>query len=223
MKNSKGVALITVILICIIAVVLILGGIYLMLSNLNISANIGQISSDTTYKAPESVINNANVQDNKNVLVNNENTKKVYLYSEIKGRYTYTTETNGGIYVGFDLELFENGTFHYRYRVDNDSGDIGNYIIIDDTIILNRLYKHGSELGLIPVKGQIKLKINNDGTITDNNNLLKDEISKEDKLDLSTVILKRNTMDYDIVTVEDMIKQYDEYQNNLIKSLYDKK
>lgn len=86
--------------------------------------------------------------------------------SDLKG--SYQTVVNGQTYI---LNLYENGTFKYKYDTPADirMGQIGNYIINNNTIVLNYLFRTGSSAQLTSTSGQKVLQINSDNSITDNN------------------------------------------------------
>ena len=84
----------------------------------------------------------------------------------------------------------------------------GNYIIVNDEIILNQLFTTESDVGIHAIEeGKIKLKINSDGTITDTNELLNVEakykkLFKEIKLEKSS-----NKDDIDVLNNTSINKQ----------------
>lgn len=90
-----------------------------------------------------------------------DNTAKSYSYSDVKGKYEWKNEND----LGVQLILSEDGTFAYYFEV---GGITGNYTIIDNTIILNEIFAHGSGIGLVVTKGEKKLTINKDNSITGN-------------------------------------------------------
>ena len=67
------------------------------------------------------------------------------------------------------MTLFENGTYRYDYGFFAMGGTYGNYTIEGDTLILNKWFNHGSDVGATATTGEIRLKINKDGSITDTN------------------------------------------------------
>lgn len=89
------------------------------------------------------------------------NTAKSYSYSDVKGEYEWKNENDFGV----QLILSEDGTFGYYFEV---GGITGNYTIVDNTIILNEIFVHGGGLGLVVTKGEKKLTINKDNSITGN-------------------------------------------------------
>ncbi|MCI8410998.1 MAG: hypothetical protein HFJ40_00820 [Clostridia bacterium] len=117
---------------------------------------------------------------------------KTYSYEDIKGLYRFTTEVQKQVEVFYNLCLYENGTFEYEYGIENQSSIIGNYIIVDDILILNKMFTGGSDVGLRTSSGEIKLKINTNGILTDTNNLLSDSIKERGlNIDLSNITLKK--------------------------------
>lgn len=109
-----------------------------------------------------------------------DNTKKSYSYSDIKGEYEWKNEND----LGVQLTLSEDGTFGYYFEV---GGITGNYTIVDNTIILNEIFAHGGGVGLAVTKGQKKLTINSDNSIT--GNFSDDDYSYVP----SSITLKKNT------------------------------
>ena len=105
----------------------------------------------------------------------NESNIKAYDYNNIKGLYTYKgtsvySEANdGNITPEYKLYLYENGMFFYDYAYLAGEGKIGNYIIANNTIILNNLFDTHSDVSLTVIDGTNTLTINEDGSLTDNN------------------------------------------------------
>ncbi len=102
-----------------------------------------------------------------------DNTQSAYSYDNIKGIYKYSKKLNADSTAQYELCLLDNGTFSYHYMTEIDHALWGNYIIVNDEIILNQLFTTESDAGIHAIEeGKIKLKINSDGTITDTNELL---------------------------------------------------
>ena len=146
-------------------------------------------------------------KNNSESIVNN--TKKTYSYNEIKGVYKYSKELTADITATYELELFENGTFDYHYLTEYDQGLVGNYIIVDDEIILNKFFSTGSGVGMYATVGTLKLKINSDGSLTDTNELL-DVVSQYKSL-LKEINLQKSSNKDDIeafnkTNINEMIK-----------------
>lgn len=137
-----------------------------------------------------------------------DNTKRAYSYDNIKGLYKYNKKLNADTTAQYELCLLDNGTFSYHYMTEIDHALWGNYIIVNDEIILNQLFTTESDVGIHAIEeGKIKLKINSDGTITDTNELLKVEeqykkLFKEIKLEKSS-----NKDDIDVLNNTSINKQ----------------
>lgn len=137
-----------------------------------------------------------------------DNTKSAYSYDNIKGLYKYNKKLNADSTAQYELCLLDNGTFSYHYMTEFDHALWGNYIIVNDEIILNQLFTTESDVGIHAIEeGKIKLKINSDGTITDTNELLNVEakykkLFKEIKLEKSS-----NKDDIDVLNNTSINKQ----------------
>lgn len=144
----------------------------------NETSNIEKTNTNTEISKnnPESVV---------------DNSKSTYSYDNIKGIYKYSKKLNADSTAQYELFLLDNGTFSYHYMTEIDHALWGNYIILNDEIILNKLFTTESDAGIHATdSGKIKLKINSDGTITDTNELLSVEeqyknLFKEVKLEKS--------------------------------------
>lgn len=125
-------------------------------------------------------------------------TKKTYSYNDIKGLYSFTKELKydaATFDVGYTLCLYENGTYEYQFGLRSMNSLIGNYRIENDMIILNKMFRGGSDIALGTTSGEIKLRINNDGSITDSNNLIDENIkASELNVDFSNVTLKKESI-----------------------------
>lgn len=111
-------------------------------------------------------------------------TPEIYSYSNMKGIYEWKNEDD----IGIQLILSEDGTFAYYFEV---GGITGNYTLVDNTIILNEIFKHGGGMGLVVTKGEKKLTINKDNSITGN-------FSSEDYPYVpSSITMKKNTSSID--------------------------
>lgn len=113
--------------------------------------------------------------------------QKEYTYESVKGLYKNTTETTINVdgeinlVARYDLYLYDNGTFNYRYGTMTRMGYMGNYIIKDNTIVLNYLFSTGNDMGISVTNGSKTLIINDDGSITDD---------KQDLITLSLTSIK---------------------------------
>ena len=120
-----------------------------------------------------------------------DNETKTYLYSSIKGSYKGTAKDSDETNVNrnYELYLYENGTFKYVNYTEVETGKIGNYNIVDDTIVLNYLFNTGSDAGLTATEGKKTLKINADNSIADSN---------PDHSSSSSLILKKVSSSEDV-------------------------
>ena len=168
-KSNKGIinmTLITIVLVIIILMLLVV--VIYLVKNPNTTYITQNLPTEQTQLTQSE---NKNVLELNNVIDNKEESKNQY--EKIKGTYEYITENypgHEGIYVWFKLALKEDGTFNYHTAVDNHSGFCGNYIINGSEIILNKVLNYGSDVSMSVVNGQVKLKINEDGSISDSNN-----------------------------------------------------
>ena len=179
------------------------------------TAQVNELSNrvsllESTKKEPtiiEKTNTNAEITKNNSDSVV-DNTKSAYSYDNIKGLYKYNKKWNADSTAQYELCLLDNGTFSYHYMTEFDHALWGNYIIVNDEIILNQLFTTESDVGIHAIEeGKIKLKINSDGTITDTNELLNVEakykkLFKEIKLEKSS-----NKDDIDVLNNTSINKQ----------------
>lgn len=179
------------------------------------TAQVNELSNrvsllESTKKEPtiiEKTNTNAEITKNNSDSVV-DNTKSAYSYDNIKGLYKYNKKLNADSTAQYELCLLDNGTFSYHYMTEFDHALWGNYIIVNDEIILNQLFTTESDVGIHAIEeGKIKLKINSDGTITDTNELLNVEakykkLFKEIKLEKSS-----NKDDFDVLNNTSINKQ----------------
>lgn len=143
-----------------------------------------------------SIANGVNMEE-ENVIEEKANTK-TYTYDNIKGTYEVTKKFKTGEdsdVAYYDLYLYADGTYVYDYVTELAGapfGIMGNYMINGNEIILNKLFSHGSDVGVTKDKGQIKLTINNDGSLTDKNNLLEDNKLKNVKLQKKSTSISKD-------------------------------
>lgn len=179
------------------------------------TAQVNELSNrvsllESTKKEPTSI---EKTNTNAEITKNNsdsvvDNTKSAYSYDNIKGLYKYNKKLNADSTAQYELCLLDNGTFSYHYMTEFDHALWGNYIIVNDEIILNQLFTTESDVGIHAIEeGKIKLKINSDGTITDTNELLNVEakykkLFKEIKLEKSS-----NKDDIDVLNNTSINKQ----------------
>ena len=179
------------------------------------TAQVNELSNrvsllESTKKEPtiiEKTNTNAEITKNNSDSVV-DNNKSAYSYDNIKGLYKYNRKLNADSTAQYELCLLDNGTFSYHYMTEFDHALWGNYIIVNDEIILNQLFTTESDVGIHAIEeGKIKLKINSDGTITDTNELLNVEakykkLFKEIKLEKSS-----NKDDIDVLNNTSINKQ----------------
>ena len=95
---------------------------------------------------------------------------KSYTYNDIAGLYTYDESIkfeDETFTASYQLYLYEDGTFIYTRAMNAISGNLGNYIIVDDEIHLNYLFSSGSDVALSVMSGNKVLKINGDNSLTE--------------------------------------------------------
>ncbi len=139
MKNNKGLAITAIVLAVLVAIM----GSYIVYDNF--------IKTDDV------------IQPN----------AKAYTYDGVKGLYTYTSETvttesGDEIFAFYYLYLYENGTFKYTMGTGAPYGRMGNYIIKDDTIVLNYLFNTNSGAEIIVTTGSKTISITDKDTLVDN-------------------------------------------------------
>lgn len=170
-------------LVIVIAIVLIMG----VIAGVLIGKNMSQVQTskkgeEEKVQQENKVIKNettqTNLQDSKGYASSKqEETKNNVTISndkntceKLKGTYKYLSKTNEGRFeCAFTLDLADDGTFDYVTTIQNAAGFCGNYSINDSELILNKIFSYGSDVGIMLTKGQVKLKINQDGTIQDAN------------------------------------------------------
>lgn len=119
------------------------------------------------------VENTTNTTENAEKIEANTTENKAISYKELDGLYKYIKDASDYNSEFYYLNLYENGTFTYRYGESISSGIAGNYIVKDDNIILNKLFNFGTDTSITATNGTVTLKLNNDGTITDTNKFVK--------------------------------------------------
>ena len=132
---------------------------------------------------------------------------KSYTYEEMKGLYSYTGETEkddqGNEYrISADLYLYENGTYRYINYTNAPHGHVGNYIIVDNKIILNYLYRTGSGTGITATKETSEITINDKEEL-----LLSENIGVNKKeINLTKNNNEEKIKDFEKTTVNDLIE-----------------
>lgn len=99
----------------------------------------------------------------------NSQISKIITPKDISGIYTYSKKLDEQTQVSYLLILYPNGTFDYDHSVYAAGGEIGNYVIDGNTIILNKLFYTFSDASIDATSGESKLTINDDGSISDSN------------------------------------------------------
>lgn len=120
----------------------------------------------------------------------------------------------------YRLFLYKNGTFTYSHSIRSASSSTGTYIIDGNTLILNELIAHGGDIAAWEITGkEIKLQINDDGTITDKNNLMNYSFVYTDS-DISDVTLnkdknieldEKNAILEALKTIESYVRYFEEH------------
>ena len=127
------------ILIGIVLTLLVVGGLF-------VTGTIGFKTNTTTDNGQDNLVteNNSNNVDTKDVAME-------YSYDKVAGYYeAKINEKDEGAIEGdsgvttYSLYLYENGTFSFRWAHMASAGFIGNYIIKNNTIILNPIYDTNS-------------------------------------------------------------------------------
>lgn len=93
-----------------------------------------------------------------NQIEENKNETITYNYSKLKGVYTFDY---------YELDLLDNGLYHYESTEYASTGGIGNYTIVGNEIHLNQLFHHGSDAALDVNFSTKVLKINSIDEIVD--------------------------------------------------------
>ena len=114
--------------------------------------------------------------------------EEVIKVSEICGVYRQETESEDEEVdnVIDELQLYENGMFHFTHAERTEPGCIGNYYIEDNKIILNVLFEHGSDAALYIVGEVYELEIDEDNNIIgeslveENSNMKLEKVSEDD-------------------------------------------
>lgn len=110
---------------------------------------------------------------NENIDNNNSTESIKYTYDDIKGLYKGTSKTmdygDGELTAWYNLYLYENGTFSYRMGVMAPYGYMGNYIIKDNTIVLNYLFSTNTGAGSHSTTGTKTITITDKDTLVDVN------------------------------------------------------
>ena len=156
-KKSNGT--LVGILIGIVITLLVVGGLF-------VTGTIG-------FKKNTNVDNNQ-VGENTTEESNNNS----YTYKQLNGLYNYDVPTSevdeaAGIFGGsYKLYLYDNGTYVYSSPSGARYGQIGNYIIENDSITLNSLFTFGSGVGINTSFGAKQVVIQDNNTLKVDNTVL---------------------------------------------------
>ncbi len=180
MENKKSKMLIIIFALIIITLI----GIILVLVFKNSSVLEKKNDTDKEVSMKENSTNTS--KENK---VDDEKDKEeVIKVSEICGVYRQETESEDEEVdnVIDELQLYENGMFHFTHAERTEPGCIGNYYIEDNKIILNVLFEHGSDAALYIVGEVYELEIDEDNNIIgeslveENSNMKLEKVSEDD-------------------------------------------
>lgn len=129
-------------------------------------------------------LKNDSINDNTNI--GNKDSIYNYDYGNLKGLYSFRKvlgyDENGkyDIIVNYDLYLYENGTFIYRNDMSlSPSAFLGNYVIENDQILLNYMFRAGSGVGMTYVSDNKVIKINSLTSLTDNKQSIESDLIKD--------------------------------------------
>ena len=169
-----------------------------------------------------------NDSESGNVTAQNNNSNESYTYAKIKGVYTFESEKFDGVNgkdsrVAYKLFLYENGTFVYYKAYAINQGEIGNYTIDGNKILLNVLFYTGSDMAIQVIeKEDLKtLIINDNETIEDSSSDIKELYQG---LNLDTIrlnkassseeeeLLKNNNF-IDIINQKEFVNKYSSKQS----------
>ena len=180
MENKKSKMLIIIFALIIITLI----GIILLLVFKNSSVLEKKNDTDKEVSMKENSTNTS--KENK---VDDEKDKEeVIKVSEICGVYRQETESEDEEVdnVIDELQLYENGMFHFTHAERTEPGCIGNYYIEDNKIILNVLFEHGSDAALYILGEVYELEIDEDNNIIgeslveENSNMKLEKVSEDD-------------------------------------------
>ena len=135
------------------------------------------------------------------------NAENAISYNDISGIYEGSKKMTDGSTVSYYLYLFENGTYKYTYGTDILLGTVGNYIIVDNTIKLNKFFDTASSAGMVATLGKFEITINDDTSLTDAS-----KVTEEDGLPYNITLKKSSNKDlitdYNNTNINNQIKSY---------------
>lgn len=132
------------------------------------------------------ITNNEVISDNKDNTQVTEN--KTYSYEDIAGVYEYKNNEGLDIYK-IALYLYTDGTYYYNTSIKFAEGNVGNYIIKENKIILNSIATHGSDIGRHISFSSATVSFDGNGNIIDNNP--SNFIGLSDYQDVDNILLER--------------------------------
>lgn len=113
---------------------------------------------------------NETISELQSKITNTSSNTDKYSYSIVKGSYKgKAKDDNEDVNRNYELHLYENGTFSYINYTDTQKGQIGNYTLLDNKIILNYWFNTGNDTSLTATSGSKTLIINMNNSITDSN------------------------------------------------------
>lgn len=89
-------------------------------------------------------------------------------YEEMEGLYVFDGEIDDqGNKRYAEIFLYQNGTYYMmNYIWDSTGRSGGNYVIVDDRILINQIYQGGAEPAIDIYASESALSINEDGSLT---------------------------------------------------------
>ena len=204
-KEPTKISLSTFFLLLALIVIIIMSFIIYNLYNRNLTDTNQKLSLSNSKS--ESVKSDYSIKENTSSVKSNynieENTSSANNTISNKPSTTYSYDAVKGLYKGiatdnleeensnrnYELYLYEDGTFSFANYISSSTGKIGNYTIVNNSIILNYLFSTGNDASLTATSGKKTLIINNDGSITDN---------KPDNSSASNLTLKKDSTAEDI-------------------------
>lgn len=162
------------------------------------NSNTSEMTKQNNITLSENIANTSENVITPSENTNQQNSLKIFSYSDLKGIYTYSKKLNSDETALYNLCLFENGTFNYTFGIYHEQGFIGNYIIVDNKIQMNKLFSSGSDASLNATSGTLTLTLNDDGSLTDTNEVIQTELDSKYRSLLSSVNLKKSSAAKDI-------------------------
>lgn len=146
--------------------------------------------------------------------VESQKNAKSYTYKDVAGNYYFEAnikiEDLPDANRKYFLILEEDGTYCYDTIFMAHGGHIGNYMIVDNTIVLNHLFSTGNDEAIVPYDGSEILQI------SDNNNLIMQN-KDDESLELSEMTFERTDMDFEQYSIYSFDKVVD---NKMLSNTY---